>query len=200
MSLRGVTAHGDPRGTLQFFRLEVALGRHNATSTFAEGDYAFPIEFTMRTITKLLIGAAGGLAGAALMGQTHKLTSKLVNAPPMRGEDATEKVANNVAKKITGRRLRSSTRKTGGHIVHYAFGAAMGSLYVVLADATPLVSAGRGALFGAAIYAGAHAATVPALGLASGPLENDAARECAELSSHVVYGVVTDTVYRLLAR
>lgn len=28
MSFRGVTAHGDPSGTLQFFRLEVILGRH----------------------------------------------------------------------------------------------------------------------------------------------------------------------------
>lgn len=153
----------------------------------------------MTKFTKLLIGAAGGLAGAALMGEAYKVTGKLVHARPPRGEDATEKVANTITKKVTGSKLRSSEKKTGGQIVHYAFGASMGMLYAALADSCPAATIGCGALFGLAIYAGAHAITVPALGLAPNPLENGAARECAELSSHIAFGVTTGTLCRILS-
>jgi hypothetical protein len=189
MSLRGVTAHEDPSGTLQFFRLEVILGRR-----------IFLLQFSMTKFAKLLIGAAGGLAGAALMGEAYKANAKLVHAKPPRGEDATEKVANAIAKKFTGGKWRPSEKKTGGQIVHYAFGASMGMLYAALADSCPATAAGCGALFGLAVYAGAHGLTVPAFGLAPNPLENGAARECAELSSHIAFGLTTGTLYRLLSR
>ncbi len=42
-----------------------------------------------------------------------------------------------------------------------------------------------------------HALAPLALGLAPSPLENGAARESAELSSHVVYGVATEVVRRI---
>lgn len=154
----------------------------------------------MTKLTKLLIGAASGLAGAALMGEAYKATATLVNAKPAKGEDATEKVANSVAQKFNGRKLRSSEKKAGGQIVHYAFGASMGMLYAALADSYPATTAGCGALFGLAIYAGAHGITVPALGLAPKPLENGAPRECAELSSHIAYGVTVETIRRLVSR
>ncbi|HEY6464720.1 MAG TPA: DUF1440 domain-containing protein [Candidatus Acidoferrales bacterium] len=151
----------------------------------------------MIKLTKLLIGAAGGIAGAALMGEASKLTAKLVNARPAKGEDATEKAANSIATKFTGRKLRSSEKKIGGQIVHYAFGASMGMLYAALADSCPTATEGCGALFGLAVYGGAHALVVPALGLAPNPIENGAPRECAELASHIAFGVTTGTLCRL---
>jgi hypothetical protein len=154
----------------------------------------------MTKFTKLLIGAAGGIAGAALMGGAYKVTAKLVDARPAKGEDSTEKVADSVSRKFTGRKLRSPAKKTGGQIVHYAFGASMGMLYASLADAFPSATAGSGALFGLALYAGAHGLAVPALGLAPNPLENGAPRECAELSSHIAFGLTTETLRRLLVR
>lgn len=151
----------------------------------------------MSILKKVIVGAIGGVVGAVLMDEANKAASKLIHLSPPKGEDATEKVANSVAKKVTGQKLRSSTKKSGGQIVHYGFAASMGILYVLLADNVPLVGAARGALFGAALYAGAHALAVPALGLADSPMENGAARESAELSSHVVYGMATDTVRRI---
>lgn len=204
--LRGVTAHGDPCGTLQFFRLEVILGRPIFCGFAASPWHAInrvrgiTDESSMKKITRLLIGAAGGVAGAALMGEAYKLTAKLVDAKPAKGEDATEKVANSVATKFTGRKLRSPAKRTGGQIVHYAFGASMGMLYASLADAFPSATAGCGALFGLSLYAGAHGLAVPALGLAPNPLENGAARESAELSSHIAFGLTTEALRRLLTR
>ncbi|MGH9575531.1 MAG: DUF1440 domain-containing protein [Candidatus Acidiferrales bacterium] len=154
----------------------------------------------MTKFMKILIGAAGGVAGAALMGEAYKLTAKLVDAKPAKGKDATEKVADSVAKQFAGRKLRSPAKKTGGQIVHYAFGASMGMLYASLSDALPSATSGCGALFGLALYAGAHGLAVPALGLAPNPIENGTARECAELSSHIAFGLTTETLRRLLTR
>lgn len=154
----------------------------------------------MTKFTKLLIGAAGGTAGAALMGYAHKTVAKLVDARPARGEDATEKVASAVARKFAGRKLRSSEKKMGGQIVHYAFGASMGMLYAALANSRPATTAGCGTLFGLAVYGGAHALVLPALGLAPNPIENGMPRECAELSSHIAFGIATETVRLIFSR
>ena len=150
-------------------------------------------------VSTIAIGALGGVAGALLMGEVGNVTSKAVRAKPAGGRDATEIVADAAAKTVTGERLRYSERKAGGQIVHYAFGATIGACYALWAERVPVVTTGGGLLFGAAAYAGAHAAAVPALGLARGPLENGLQRESAELSAHIAYGVTTETVRRLFA-
>jgi putative membrane protein len=143
-------------------------------------------------------GAAAGLAGAVLMGQLHKLTSKMNGHAP-KGEDATAKVAKIVTRAATRKDLPYSKRPMGGQIVHYAFGAGMGALYALIADSFPGACVGAGTLFGAAVYAGAHAAAVPALGLAPSPMRNGVKQESAELAGHLAYGAVTEGVRRLLA-
>lgn len=153
----------------------------------------------MTRIKSIIAGALGGLAGAALMGPAHQAAAKLSKAKLPQGEDATEKVAAAVAKQVAGRRLSRSSKHKGGRIVHFAFGAGTGALYGLLAEHSSLARVGAGALFGLAVYAGAHALAVPALGLAPGPAENGAVKEAPELASHVVYGLVTHGVRRLLA-
>jgi putative membrane protein len=154
----------------------------------------------MARLNGVVAGAVGGLAGATLMGPLHAAAAKLSKQKPPKGEDATEKVANALTTKVTGRKLSRSAKPKGGQIVHLAFGAAMGALYGLLAERFSFVTAGSGALFGMAIYAGAHGLAVPALDLASGPLENRPAQEGTELASHLAYGVVTDAVRRLLIK
>jgi putative membrane protein len=143
-------------------------------------------------------GAAGGLAGAALMGSTCAKVAKLASSSPPQGEDATEKVANVLAITLTGRRIRRSKKKIAGQIVHFAFGACMGGLYGLVADSFPKFAAAKGTLFGVAMYLGAHALTVPALGLAPSPSENGAAQEAPEFAAHIAYGLVTEKVRRAL--
>lgn len=153
----------------------------------------------MTRIKSVIAGALGGVAGAALMGPAHIAAAKLSKAKLPQGEDATEKVAAAVAKQVAGQRLSRLGKKKGGKIVHFAFGAGTGALYGLLAERFSPVELGAGALFGIAVYAGAHALVVPALGLAPGPAENGAIKEAPELASHVVYGLVTHGVRRLLA-
>ena len=153
----------------------------------------------MAKLRGLIAGAAGGLIGAALMGSLHAAAAKVIDLQSPKGEDATEKVANAVVTKVTGRKLSRSKRPKGGQLVHFAFGAGMGALYGLLADNFSPLRIGAGALFGTALYLGAHALAVPALGLAPNPLENGPAQEGAELASHLAYGMVTDAIRRALA-
>lgn len=152
----------------------------------------------MALVRNVIAGALGGLAGAALMGPLHMAAAKLSEPKHSKGEDATEKVANAVAKKLAGRKLSRAGKKKGGQIVHFAFGAGVGALYGLLAEHFSPVKIGAGAVFGIAVYGGAHALAVPALGLAPGPAENGAAKEAPELAGHVVYGLVTHGVTRLV--
>jgi len=84
--------------------------------------------------------------------------------------------------------------------VHYAFGAGVGAIYGALAERAPVVSAGLGLLFGAAVWLGAHVITVPALGLARPPARQPRAKAMQEFALHLLYGLTTDVVRRLLLR
>jgi putative membrane protein len=150
-----------------------------------------------RFIRAMAAGAIGGLIGSALMGPVHSLSE--IEKPEKHGADPTEKVANTLAKHVTGHRLMRSQKKTGGQVVHYAFGALLGALYGLVAAGYPEVTLGTGTVFGAAAYTGAHALAVPALGLAASPVENGVAQELPEFAAHIVYGIVTEQTRRLLA-
>jgi putative membrane protein len=153
----------------------------------------------MKILRPLLAGAIGGLIGAAAMGPTHVISTKVNAAPPPKGEDATERVANGIARQATGRSLARRDRKKGGQLVHFAFGACVGALYGLLASEYPIVTSGGGTLFGAGVYVGAHLIGVPALGLAPTADENGIAAESAELASHLVYGATTEKFRRALS-
>lgn len=152
----------------------------------------------MGKLKRVIAGAVGGLAGAALMGPVHNLSERLTRQHTYNGEDATERVANALATTFTGRRLRRSTRQKGGRIVHFAFAAAVGAMYGLLTDEYPALTMGAGSLLGTAVYASAHAVAVPSLGLAPSPIKNGLRPEGAELAAHVVYGLVTDACLRVL--
>lgn len=153
----------------------------------------------MSKIRGLILGAAGGVAGVALMGPAYRLTAKLTHQSLPSDEDATEKVANAVAIKLTGRKLGRSQKKTGGQIVQFIFGAGMGAFYGLLADSFPALTGAGGALLGTSLYLGAHAITVPALGLAPSPIREGPVRESPEFAAHLVYGFVTETVRKILS-
>jgi len=59
-----------------------------------------------------------------------------------------------------------------------------------------VVSAGRGALAGLAIYAGTHASVLPALGIQRPPWRLAPAAVVWESMSHVVFGAALDALRR----
>jgi putative membrane protein len=72
--------------------------------------------------------------------------------------------------------------------IPYGFGAGLGAAYSVAAKQWRVVSRGRGALAGLAIYASTHASVLPALGIKRPPWRLAPAAVLWESASHVVFG------------
>jgi hypothetical protein len=106
-------------------------------------------------------------------------------------ENATTRVADAVAK-AGGKHLSTEQKKTGGTIVHYAFGTLMGAIYGVAAELGDrrirrnTVLSGLG--FGSALFVGADEISVPALRLSQPPSQIPVAAHLYGFASHLVYG------------
>jgi putative membrane protein len=132
-----------------------------------------------------LAGFVGGLLAAGAMSLAHQMLPK-PDAPADEGEDATVKTADAVLRGVVKRPLPEAAKPAASQIVHYAFGGSMGAMYGAVAELVPRVSTGLGVPFGLAVWLGAHAITVPALGLADSPARRPLANEAPELGLHVV--------------
>ena len=151
-------------------------------------------------------GLAGGLIGAGVMSAVHALLTRIGgegSVPPANAEqqeDATIKVADRVSRAVRGHPLAEREKPAAGHLVHYGFGAVMGTLYGAVAAVSPAVAIGAGTAFGAAVWLGAHAIVVPALGLARLPSREKPGKEARELILHLAYGVTAELVRKTAVR
>lgn len=160
----------------------------------------------------ILAGVAGGLVASWVMNEfmagPGQTLTKAVNTPeenrqaarqdPNASQDATMKAADRLTETVTGgQHLTWQQQKTGGPIVHYAFGALMGGLYGLVSEYSSLFSSGFGTGFGSALFAGADLFAVPALHL-SKPLDETPAHTLATpYAAHLVYGATTELVRRV---
>jgi putative membrane protein len=114
-------------------------------------------------------------------------------------EDATMKAADAVVETVTGGlHLSWEQKKIGGPIVHYAFGTLMGGLYGAAAEYSRTARSGNGTLFGAALFTGADLIAVPATNLSSESGEAPASSLATPYAAHLVYGITTDFIRRLV--
>ena len=154
-----------------------------------------------------LAGFFGGLMAAGAMSLGHTVISGALSKPDPastdekapKEEDATVKVASAVASRV-GYQLAETDKPKAGSLVHYAFGASVGAVYGALAEVAPIVKVGVGLAFGSAVWLGAHVIMVPALGLAKPPTQRPPAQEAQEFGLHLLYGLTTELVRRLLRR
>lgn len=114
-------------------------------------------------------------------------------------ENPTEKVASKVVE-IAGMELSPEGKKTGGTVVHYAFGTLMGAAYGTALEFAPREyrrnSLGSGLLLGTALFAAADELALPALRLTERPTEVPASMHIYGLVSHLVYGATAGWVTR----
>ena len=113
-------------------------------------------------------------------------------------EDATVKTAELVAQRVLHRQLSEREKRIAGPVVHYAYGSLVGALYGGLAELLPVVSAGAGLPFGAALWLLGDEVAVPALGLAKPPTEYPVESHADALAAHFMYGATTDLLRRVL--
>jgi putative membrane protein len=146
-----------------------------------------------RSLAKgLLAGLIGGLAATAA-----KTLAEKVYPPRTHGEPEPPEV---FAEKIAGRELRPIEKTAAAETIHWGFGAAAGAAYGALAEFFPAATDKDGASFGLALATLTHEGALPAMEL-SAPAEEQSPREhTSEMATHLVFGVVTETVRRFVRR
>jgi uncharacterized membrane protein YagU involved in acid resistance len=115
-------------------------------------------------------------------------------------ESATVKVARIVSRTTLGRDVPEGSEVLAGNVVHFVFGGLTGAGYGAMAEVWPVITRGRGLLFGTLVWAAADEAALPLLGLSGPPSRYPLSRHLEGLTAHFVYGVTTDFVRRLIRR
>src|SRR3954447_2144511 len=155
---------------------------------------------------------AGALAGAAAVwvmdrvdwfnyrrGLDDERTRRQTRRARPRGMDPAHVLA---AQTTEAAGVAMSTRQlhTAGLAVHYGLGAVPGALYGALRGRVAYVDAGRGSLFGLGLFLTKDEALNPISGLSGRPQDYPWTAHARGFIAHLVYGVVTDTLCRLMTR
>ena len=146
-----------------------------------------------RSVAKgLLAGLIGGLAGSAA-----KSVGEMVYRPRTEGQTPPPVV---LAQKLAGRPLTQSEQSVSENFIHYFFGGATGAIYGAAAEFVPVVTFGYGAVFGVVLQLLTHESLVPAAGLDKPAPQQPAREHLSELFTHILYGVSTEAIRRLVRR
>ena len=151
-------------------------------------------ETASRPTHSLAKGLAAGLIAGIVATAARSFAEKLY-PPRTHGEPEPPTI---LAEKIAGRSLEQDTRITATETIHWSFGAAAGAAYGAIAEYYPPITERNGANFGMTLMALTHHSALPALGLAAEPEEQTAREKSSEVVTHVVFGVVTETVRRIV--
>ena len=147
------------------------------------------------------VGIVGGLAASAAMNGFQAAWSAVQQRLEPEQDDggdepSTVKAADRVTKATAGEPVPEPKRQAAGEMVHYGFGAVLGGLYGAARSIDSRVSAGFGMPFGAAVWAVADEAAVPALGLSGPPAETAPSTHLYSLLSHLLFGAVLEGTQR----
>lgn len=115
-------------------------------------------------------------------------------------DDAPERLANAIAVATLDQELTKREKEAAGTAFHYAMGATSGALYGAAAEIIPVVKAGAGLPFGAAVWLVADEGIVPALGLSKSPTEYPLSIHAYAFTSHLVFGLTAEIVRRAMRR
>jgi putative membrane protein len=140
----------------------------------------------------LLAGLIGGLVATAA-----KSFAERVFPPRTHGEPEPPAV---LAEKMAEHSLVGSEKVTVEEAIHWGFGAVTGAAYGALAEYYPAATVKEGAGFGMALDSLTHGTVLPAIGLSAEPGEQTFREKTSEMASHVVFGMVTETVRRFVRK
>jgi putative membrane protein len=140
----------------------------------------------------LLAGLIGGLVATAA-----KSIAEKIYPPRTHGEPEPPSI---LAEKLAGHELVGTEKEIAEEAIHWGFGALTGAAYGALAEYYPAATSKDGAAFGMALTSLTHGSALPAMGLSAEPEEQTTRERTSEMASHVVYGMVTETVRRVVRK
>jgi hypothetical protein len=157
--------------------------------------------FAMNLFVRVVNAATGGCEargatnGRGRLGRGMQPPQALTRAE----DDAAVAVGSAVAHLITQRRHTTPERLRFGTAAHYAFSAALGMSYLLLAQFAPAVRSRSGLVYGTAVWAVADEGAVPGLGLSRGPRQLPIGVHLYSLIGHWVFGATLESAARLAA-
>ncbi len=144
----------------------------------------------------LLKGALAGLIGGLVATAVKSLAEKIY-PPRTHGEPEPPDV---LAEKIAGHPLPETQKAIASETIHWSFGALTGAAYGALAEFYPAATAKEGATFGLTLASLTHESALPAMGLSADPEHQTTREHSSELATHIIYGLVTETVRSLVRK
>jgi putative membrane protein len=140
----------------------------------------------------LLAGLIGGLVATAA-----KSIAEKIYPPRTHGEPEPPGV---LAENIAGHALVSREKMAAEEAIHWGFGAMTGAAYGALAEYYPSATVKEGAGFGMALNSLTHGTALPAMGLSAEPEDQTLREKTSEMATHLVFGMVTETVRRFVRK
>ena len=154
------------------------------------------MKITKKVRTKSLAkGLVAGLVGGLVATAAKKAVERIY--PPRTHEPDP---ATLLAEKAASRKLAIRQHPITKEAIHWGFGAATGAAYGAAVEYFPAAAGKDGANFGMALMTLTHEGALPALGLSRPAAEQSIRERTSELTSHVIFGVVTETVRRIVRR
>ena len=149
----------------------------------------------MRTRSRSIVkGAIAGCIGGLLAAAVKSAAEKVYPPRPSSERKPT------VLTPESGSRELTLERHGSHNVSRLGIGAAAGAAYGAVAELYPAVTAKQGANFGMALVAMTHDTSLPFLGRRASPEPETKREQTSELVSFVIYGVVTETVRRIVRR
>jgi putative membrane protein len=140
----------------------------------------------------IVAGLLAGLAATAAKSLAERLYP-----PRTQGEPEPPAV---LAEKLAGHALDGATKFAAEETIHWGFGAFAGAVYGALAEFYPAATSKDGASFGIALATLTHGHALPAMGLSAEPEGQTTREKMSEMSTHVLFGLVAETVRRNLRK
>lgn len=159
---------------------------------------------TVDVVKGAFAGLVSGIVATFVMTEFQNMVNKMSESEDEKKSEqekstpATVKAAEMISEKVFDHKLTKSERKIAGPSMHYAMGATSGLVYGIASELVPFSTAGAGLPFGAAVWLIADDVAVPALGLSKSPTEMPLSTHAYALSSHIVYGLTSDLVRKLV--
>ena len=142
---------------------------------------------------------AGLIAGA--VATAAKSVAEKIYPPRTHGEPEPPAVlAGQVANKVSGHDLSPTSKAVAAETIHWGFGMATGAAYGALAEYYPAATSREGVNFGMTLMALTHESALPALGLSAPPAAQSSREKTSEIASHVVFGLVAETVRKTVRK
>jgi putative membrane protein len=140
----------------------------------------------------LLAGLIGGIIATAA-----KTLAERVYPPRTHGEPVPTDV---VTDRLSATNLTPDQKQIASEAIHWGFGALTGAAYGALAEFYPAAAGKDGAKFGMTLMALTHEGVLPAMGLSAEPVNQTTREKTSEMTTHVIFGLVTETVRRYVRR